>query len=189
MKKLIVPMIVLLILLNACTKECELTIYNDTPIMQKAKIDGIIYEIGANGEPAVEEYFLNSYLIISETVKVQVEYVANSPISYRSPKIFKVEMKPGKDRTFHIRYDRGRIQMRNISPITLDQILLQEEGKEKWSEDLYEGVLDPDDIDEITIKAGSYKMKLIDAYGTVYPLEDIEIVAGEQLMYFFTGEM
>ncbi|MCF7794147.1 MAG: hypothetical protein K9N09_04200 [Candidatus Cloacimonetes bacterium] len=189
MKKMIVPLLIAIALSFGCTKECELKIYNDTPIMQKAKIDGIIYEIQSNGTPAVEEYYLDSYLLLSETQEVAVEYVANSPISYRSPKTFKVEMKPGKNKTYHIKYDRGRIQMRNISPLTLDQILLKKEGSNEWSEDLYDGVLLPDEIDEIAIKAGNYTMKLIDAYGVEYPLVEIEIIAGEQLMHFFTGEM
>jgi len=188
MRIVIISFLLLIALLTGCAKECELKIYNDTPIMQKAKIDGIIYELQSEGEPAVQDYFLNSFIIASETKKVDVEYVANSPVSYVSPRTFKVEMKPGKNRSFHIVYDRGRLQIRNISPFTLDQILLKQPGEE-WSEDLYEGFLLPDEIDVIAVKAGSYSMKLIDAFGIEYPVVEIDIVVGEQLSYFFTGEL
>lgn len=189
MRTVIILVLLLIVLLTGCAKECELKIHNDTPILQKAMIDGIVYELQSDGEPAVQEYFLNSYIITSETVKVEVEYLPNSPVSYVSPQKFKVEMKPGKDRSFHIVYDRGRLQIRNISSFTLDQILLKQADETEWSEDLYEGFLLPNEIDVIAVKAGTYSMKLIDAYGVEYPVEQIEIVAGEQLDYFFTGDL
>ena len=86
-RKILIILIVLLSLL-ACVKESELIIHNDTPIKQEVIIDGTIYEIFPNDPPVKEPYFLNSYVLWNEIVKVSVEYVANSPISYRSPKMF-----------------------------------------------------------------------------------------------------
>ncbi len=189
MRNFMIFVIISAALLAGCAKDCELRIYNDTPILQRAMIDGIVHDIQAGGEPAVETFYLNSYIILSETVKVDVEYIANSPISYRSPKKFKVEMKPGKDKTYRIKYDRGQIQLRNISFVDLDQVLLKKEGSDQWSEDLYEGILEPEEIDEIAVKAGNYTMKILDGFGTEYPLEEIEVIAGEQLQYFFDGQM
>lgn len=189
MIKYMVLLILLASLMISCSKESNLTIYNDTPIMQKASVNGYVYELTANGEPAVETFYLNSFLITGETADVIVEYIPNSPVSYRSYKKIKLQMKPGKDKTLHINYDRGQIQLRNISMVTLDQVLLREIDKDPWTDDLYEGVLEPDEIDIIAYKAGNYAIKIVDATGTEYPEEEIEIICGEQLLYFFTGDM
>lgn len=175
--------------LFGCAKECELVVYNKTPIQQTVKIDGIIYHIPANVGYADETFYLNSFVLWNEKINVSVEYVANSPVSFRSPKTFTVEMEPGKDRSYNVRYDRGQIQLRNISSIILDQVLLRTNNSEEWSEDLYEGSLEPDGIDVIAVKEGNYTLKMIDVYGTEYPLQEVEIIAGEQVMVMFTGEM
>ena len=44
-------------------------------------------------------------------------------------------------------------------------------------------------IDVIAVKEGNYTLKMIDVYGTEYPLQEVEIIAGEQVMVMFTGEM
>jgi len=182
-------LLTVLISLFGCAKECDLSVYNKTPIQQTVKIDGIIYNISANVGYAEETYYLNSYGLWNEKINVSVEYVANSPVSFRSPKTFTVEMKPGKDRSYDVRYDRGQIQLRNISSIILDQVLLKTNNSEDWSEDLYEGTLGPDGIDVIAVEEGSYTAKMVDVYGTEYPLQEVEIIAGEQVMVMFTGEM
>ncbi|HPR18211.1 MAG TPA: hypothetical protein PLD62_08185, partial [Candidatus Cloacimonadota bacterium] len=151
-----------MIILTGCLSEVELKIYNNTPIQQTAKIDGIVYILEANGEPAVETYYLTDYLVTSETVKVQVEYVANSSVSFRSPKTFKVEMKAGKDRTFHIKYDRGQVEFRNISSVTICQVLLQEIGADDWTTCIFEGEILPDEIEVVAAQYGNFKMKIID---------------------------
>ncbi len=182
-------LLVVLISLLGCAKECDLSVYNKTPIQQTVKIDGIIYNIPANIGYAEETYFLNSFILWNEKINVSIEYVANSPVSFRSPKTFTVEMEPGKDRSYNVRYDRGQIQLRNISSIILDQVLLRTNNSEEWSEDIYEGSLEPDGIDVIAVEEGSYTLKILDAYGTEYPLQEVEIIAGEQVMVMFTGEM
>jgi hypothetical protein len=182
-------LLAILISLLGCAKECDLAVYNNTPIQQTVKIDGHIFNMPANDGYAKETYFLNSYALWNDKINIPVEYVANSPVSYRSPRTFTVEMEPGKDRTYHVRYDRGQIQLRNISSITLDQVLLKTNNSEEWSEDLYEGALEPDGIDVIAVEEDNYTLKILDVYGTEYPSQEIVVIAGEQLMVIFTGEM
>ena len=187
-RKILFLMIVLLSLL-ACAKESELIIHNDTPIVQKVKIDGIIFDIFPNDPPVRETYFLNSYVLWNEIVKVPVEYVPNSPISYRSLKSFTVEMKPGKDKTYHINYDRGCIQLRNLSSVRIYQMLTRTDIYDDWSDNILPVTLYPDEIRTVALKENYYSIKLIDDFGTEYPIEHIIVVAGETIMLVFTGEL
>lgn len=184
-----VLMILSILLLIGCDTDTELRIYNDTPIMQQARVNGYTHQIAPGGEPVVEKFILNHYLFFGETAEVVVEYLPNSPISFRSYKKMNLKIKPNQERKLHINFDRGQLQLRNLAPVALDQVLLQEIGKTSWTEDLYEGILEPENIDIIAHQAGSYNLKFIDAYGIEYPVSQIEIVAGEQLMIIFDGSL
>ena len=127
-------------------------------------------------------------MFFSETVKVPVEYVETL---YRSYKKFNVTMKPNKDKKYHVTFDRAGLQLRNISPgITVDKVQLREVDDDEWSEDLYDGYLLPDEVEEpFPVPRGIFYMRLEDLYGGQYPEELVEFIAGEIFVYFFDGQL
>ena len=185
MLRMIYLTLLVLLLLTGCVKEAELTIYNDTPLLAKVSIDGIIYELSAGGEPAKETYYLDSYLLFGENIKVPITYIQTTP--YRTQKQFNAEMKPGKDKTYHVKFDRGQMQFWNISPVTIWEITLREIDDDEWSDNLLNEVIYPNDNKVIPFEYGNYIMKIVDPNGYEWLQVEVEIIAGETLTYYFWG--
>lgn len=120
MKKILI-LFALLILLAACSKQSDLTVYNDTGQSVRVVVGRTIYQLLPNDSPAVETCYLNSFILFGETKKVPI--IVDEKI-YLEPKDFYIEMKPGKDRSYHIELDRAGIQISNpsIYPISGAQL-------------------------------------------------------------------
>ncbi|MDO9577813.1 MAG: hypothetical protein Q7J16_08010 [Candidatus Cloacimonadales bacterium] len=185
MPRMIYLVLMALIMLTGCLKEAELTISNNTPLLAKVSIDGIIYELPAGGEPAKETYYLNSYLLFGESVKVPVEYIQTTP--YRSQKRFNVEMKPGRDKSYHVKFNRGQLQFWNLAPVTIYSMKIRETDDDEWSDNLLDDVVYSEENEVIPIEDGIYFVRLVDPNGFEYEQFEIEIIAGETLPYYFWG--
>jgi hypothetical protein len=185
MLRMIYLVLLVIILLTGCMKEAELTVYNDTHLQAKVSIDGLIYDLAPEGEPAKETYYLDSYLLYGDKLEIPVEYIQTTP--YRTEKKFTVEMKPGKDKTYHIRFDRGQMVFWNISPVTIYEIKVRDVDDDEWSDNLLQNVIDPDDNSVIPIPYGNYIMKISDPNGFEWLQDEIEIPAGETITYWFWG--
>ena len=168
-----------------CAKEAELLIYNDTPLQAKVSIDGIIHEMAAEGDPVREIFYLNSYLLFGEGVSVPVEYIQTTP--YRTQRQFNVKLKPGQDKTYHVRFDRGQMQFWNISPVSVYEISIREIDDDEWSDNFLDSVIYTDDNEVIPIPYGNYIMRIIDHNGFEWLQDEIEITAGETITYWFWG--
>ncbi|MFC1898159.1 hypothetical protein ACFLYJ_01160 [Candidatus Cloacimonadota bacterium] len=184
MLRMIYLFLLVFILLTGCMKEAELTIHNDTPSLAKVSIDGIIYDL-YEGESAKETYYLDSYLLFGDTEKIPVRYIQTTP--YRTEKQFTVEMKPGKDKTYNVKFNRGLIQFWNLSPVIIYEISVREIDDDEWSENLITDVINPDDITTFPVKAGHYMLRIIDPNGFEYQQIQIEIIAGETEDLLFYG--
>ena len=181
--KRMIYFILLLILAAGCSREAELVISNETPVLMKVSIDGYIHDLPAGGEPVKEIFYLNSYLLFGETVKVPVEYIQTTP--FRSYKKINVEMKPGMEKKLAVRFDRGQLELWNLSTVPIYAITICKTGDDEWSENLISEVLLHEDSAVIPIKSGSYLMKLVDPSGFEFDVVELEIIAGETLTFWF----
>jgi hypothetical protein len=165
-------------------KEAELTVKNETPLLAKVSIDGIIYEL-YEGESATETYYLDSYLLFGDTKKVPVKYIQTTP--YRTEKKFNVEMKPGKNEEFSVKFNRGQIQFWNISAVSVYEVCVRDIDDDDWSENLLNNVIAPEENEVFPIGAGHYMMRILDPNGFEWLQEEIEINVGETITYWFWG--
>ena len=124
MKKILL-FLILLTLLGACAKQSDLTIYNDTDHSIRIIMNGTIYQLFPNEPPAVEKFYLNSFILYGETVDVPI--IIEGQI-YLEHKEFSIEMKPNKNRSYHVRYDRAGIQISNPSIYTITSLQLKKES-------------------------------------------------------------
>ncbi|MCD4797095.1 MAG: hypothetical protein K8R49_08010 [Candidatus Cloacimonetes bacterium] len=183
MKHILYIMIFFSLFFASCAKESELKIYNDTGHVITVKVDHFAHRMLNDGEPVINTYYLNSYILFGETVEVPVEYVESF---YRSHKKFIVTMKPNKDKVYHVIFDRAGLEIRNVLHGTIiDKVQLREVSSDEWSDDLYEGYLPPDEIDTIPVLPGTYYIRIEDVYELQYPEELIEFTVGETTMYVF----
>ena len=186
MKKLILFIIPALLFFSACAKESHLTIHNDTGQTITVKLDHISHLMYPNSEPVVETYFLNSFILYGETKKVPVEYVGTP---YLKQNNFTVEMKPGKDKVYHVKLNLACLTIRNISPgLTIAKVRLMNVDGVEWTEE-YEVNIAADEVETISVEPGDRLIQIEDIYETIFPSEYIELIAGEMTIYIFTGEM
>ena len=184
MKKKIFYLIILT-LLGACAKQSDLTIYNDTDHLVKIIMNGTIYRLLSNDPPAVETFYLNSFILFGETVDVPI--IIEGQI-YLEHKEFKIEMKPNKDRSYHVELDRAGMQISNpsIYPITGAQ-LRKEDGDWEYALGFF-NVYSEELSSTMSISADYDYIKIY--YNTGYNqnefIEDtIELNIGETTTYVF----
>ncbi len=190
MKKLILFIIPALLFLSACAKESYLTVHNDTGQTVTIKIDHISHLMYTNSEPVIETYFLNSYIFYGETKKVPVEYVGTP---YLKQNNFTVEMKPGKDKVYHVELNLAGLNIRNISPgVTIAKVKLMDVDGVEWTEE-YEVNIAADEVETIFVEPGVKLIQMEDVHGISYPEEYqgifYELIVGEITIFIFTGEM
>ena len=184
MKKLILHIIPLFLLFSACAKESHLTVHNDTGQTITVKIDHISYLMYPNSEAVEETYFLNSYIIYGETKKVPVEYVGTPYLKHNN---FNVEMKPGKDKVYHVELNLACLTIRNLSPgLTITKVRLKDVGSVEWTEE-YDVYIAAEEIETISVEPGDKLIQIEDVYESIYQSEDIELIAGETSVYNFFG--
>ena len=111
MKKILILMFVF-ILLIACARQSDLTVYNDTEHSIRVILGSTIHQLYPNDPPAVETCYLNSFILFGETKKIPVIIEGQIFLEHKD---FYIEMKPGKDRSYHIELDRAGIQISNPS--------------------------------------------------------------------------
>ncbi len=184
MKKIIILLIVL-IALGACARQSDLTVYNDTGQSVRVVLGSTIHQLFPNDPPAVETCYLNSFILFGETKKVPV--IVDGSM-YLENKDFHIEMKPGKDKSYHIELDRAGIQISNPSIYTITSAQLRmEDGDWEYALgffDVYSEELSPTmsvlaDYDQIKI---FYDI----GYNQVEYIEDvIELNIGETTTYIF----
>ena len=71
MKKILI-FLIFLILIGACAKQSDLTIHNDTGHSIRIIMNGTIYQLLSNDPPAVETFYLNSFILFGETIDVPI---------------------------------------------------------------------------------------------------------------------
>ncbi len=186
MKKKIL-FLILLTLLGACAKQSDLTIYNDTDHSVKIIMNGTIHQLLSNDPPAVEPFYLNSFILFGETIDVPI--IIEGQI-YLEHKEFTIEMKSNKDKSYRVEFDRAGMQISNpsIYPIT-DVQLRKEDGDWEYvlgfinvySEELSSTMSVSADYDYIKIYYNT-------GYNQYEFIEDtIELNIGETTTYIFTG--
>ncbi|MBC8414983.1 MAG: hypothetical protein ISS80_06105 [Candidatus Cloacimonetes bacterium] len=184
MKKLILYFIPVLLLFSACAKESDLTVHNDTGQTVTVKIDHILHLMYTNSEPVVETYFLNSFIFYGETKKVPVEYVGTP---YLKQNNFTIEMKPGKDKVYHVELNLACLTIRNLSPgLTITKVRLMDVGSVEWTEE-YEVNIAAEEIETISVEPGDKFVQIEDIYESIFQSEYFELIAGETSLYNFFG--
>ena len=97
-------------------------------------------------------------------------------------------MKPNKNKSYHVEFDRAGLQINNISPHTISKVQLRKEGEEDWSENVIEDILSAETLGQVFSIIPDYNfIKITDIFDTEYPVELIELNAGETIIYIFTG--
>lgn len=175
-------------LLVACAKQSDLTVYNDTDHSIRIIMNGTIYQLSPNEPPAIEKFYLNSFIFYGETVDVPI--IIEGQI-YLEHKEFSIEMKPNKDKSYHVEFDRAGLQISNPSIYTITSLQLKKEG-EDWeyvlgfpiviySEELSSTMSVPEDYDyiRITYTLGNDQYEHSDY--------SIDLNIGETITFIFTG--
>ena len=150
-------LLIVLIALAACARQSDLTVYNDTEQSVRVVLGSTIHQLFPNDPPAVETCYLNSFILFGETKEVLV--IIDGQI-YLENKDFHIEMKSGKDKSYHIELDRAGIQISNPSIYTITRTQLKKEDGD-WEDalgsfDVYSEELSPtmsilSDYDQIKI--------------------------------------
>ena len=176
--------LILLTLLGACAKQSDLTIYNDTDHSIRIIMNGTIHQLLSNDPPAVETFYLNSFILFGETLNALV--IIEGQI-YLEHKEFTIEMKPNKNRSYHVEFDRAGLQINNASTHTISKVQLRKEGEESWSENIIDELLSAETLGQVFSIIPDYDyIKVTDIFDTEYPVELIELNAGETTTYIFT---
>ena len=181
----IIALLTVFFLLVACAKESELTIYNDTGHSVTVIFNDTIHQLFSNDPPAVEIFYLNSFILFGETINVPI--IIERQI-YLEPKNFTIEMKPNKDKSYHVEFDRAGLQINNVSIYPIGVVQLRKESDEEWSENVIEEILYPETLGQVfSISPDFIHIKITDIYDTEYQEELIELNTGETTTYIFTG--
>jgi hypothetical protein len=184
MKKFILFLLPALLFFSACAKESYLTVHNDTGQTITIKVDHISHLMYPNSEPVVETYFLNSFIFYGEIKKVPVEYVGTP---YLKQNNFTVELKPGKDKVYHVKLNLACLKIRNLSPgLTITKVRLMDVDGVEWTEE-YEVYIAAEEIETISVEPGNKFVQIEDIYESIYQSEYIELIAGETSVYNFFG--
>lgn len=184
MKK-ILTLFITLILLGACAKQSDLTVYNDTEQSIRVVLGSTIHRLYPNDPPAVETCYLNSFILFGETKKVPV--IIDGQI-YLEHKDFHIEMKPGKDRSYHVVLDRAGLQINNVSLFPISIIQLRRNGEESWSENVIDEILYAETSSPIFSIIPDYDyIKMTDIFENEHPEEFIELNTGETTTFVFFG--
>ncbi len=184
MKKTLSLLIVLL-LLAACAKQSDLTVYNDTEQSVTVILGGTIHQLLPNDPPVVETYYLNSFVLFGETIDVLI--IVNGQI-YLEHKEFTIEMKPNKDKAYHVELDRAGLQINNASLFPISAIQLRTDGEESWSENLIDEILYAETSSPVFSIIPDYDyIKITDVFENEYPEELIELNSGETTTFVFFG--
>lgn len=177
----------LLILLVACAKKSNLTIYNDSSISIRVIMNGTIYHLFQNDPPAVETFYLNSFILYGETIDVPIIIEGHT---YLEHKEFTIEMKPNKDKSYHVELDRAGLQISNPSIFTITGAQLRRE-EDDWeyalgffgvySEELSPNFSVSEDYDYIRIyyDIGNEQIEYIE--------NTIDLIIGETTTFIFIG--
>ncbi len=186
MKK-VLTLLIILILIGACARQSDLTVYNDTEQSIRVVLGSTIHRLYPNDPPAVETCYLNSFILFGETKKVPV--IIDGQI-YLEHKDFHIEMKPGKDRSYHVVLDRAGIQISNPSIHTITGIQLRMEEYD-WEYALgFFGVFSEELSPTMSISADYDQIKIFYSigYNQIEFIEDtIDLVIGETTTYIFTS--
>ena len=186
MKKKIL-FLILLTLLGACAKQSDLTIYNDTDHSIRIIMNGTIHQLLSNDPPAVETFYLNSFILFGETIDVPV--IINGQI-YLEHKEFTIEMKSNNDKSYHVEFDRAGMQISNPSIYQITGAQLRKEDGD-WEYALgFFNVYSEELSSTMSISADYDYIKIY--YNTSYNqnefIEDtIELNIGETTTYVFEG--
>ncbi len=177
--------LVTIILLGACAKQSDLTIYNDTDHSIRIIMNGTIHQLLANDPPAVETFYLNSFILFGETIYVPIIIEGQT---YLEHKEFTIKMKPNKDKAYHVEFDRAGLQINNVSLFPISIVQLRKEGEADWSDNIIEEVLYTETISPIFSVLPIYDfIKITDIFDTEYPEILIDLNAGETTLFVFFG--
>ncbi len=184
MKK-ILTLLIILILLGACARQSDLSVYNDTNHSIRVILNGTIYQRLHNDPPIVETYYLNSFILFGETIDVPI--IIEGQI-YLEPKEFTIKMKPNKDKTYHVEFDRAGLQINNVSLFPISIVQLRSEDDDDWSENVINDTLHTETSTPIFSIIPDYDyIKMTDIFETEYPEELIEFNVGETTTFIFLG--
>ena len=183
-KKLI--MLIVIIVLGACARQSDLTVYNDTGQSIQVVLGSTIHQLFPTDPPAVETCYLNSFILFGETKEVPV--IINGQI-YLEYKDFHIKMKPGKDRSYHVELDRAGIQISNpsIYPISGAQ-LRKEDGDWEYALGSPFSVFSEELSPTISVLADYDYIKISYSIGNNqndYVEDAIELSIGETTTYIF----
>lgn len=184
MKKLLMLLIVL-ILLGACAKQSDLSIYNDTSHTITVILNGTIYQLLQNDPPAVETFYLNSFVLYGETIDVPVIIEGQT---YLEHKEFEIEMKPNKDKTYHVEFNRAGLQINNVSLFSISTVQLRKEGEDEWSDNIIDEIIYTENLSSTFSVIPDYDfIMMTDTFGNEHTEESIELNVGETTTFVFFG--
>jgi hypothetical protein len=183
MRKLIL-LVGLVVLLVGCTQEGYLAVHNKTGARAEVVIDGTRFTL--IGETTVEEvYYVDSYLLFSESVKVDIEHLGPMHLE---PRKYSVSISPNKTKHVNIYYDRSGLFMLNNSTTHIMEVYLRDKETGELSENYLPKPIIHSETELFPVITGSYFVVVIDGYGHDYESEEeIEFVAGENHTIIFNG--
>jgi hypothetical protein len=96
-------------------------------------------------------------------------------------------MYAGQDKTYKIVKNRAVLILYNVATETIAEVYFREDNSNKWSENYLEGFLFQDGSIYLPVEEKYDWIKIVDMYGTEFPEQEIELIAGENIEFYFTG--
>lgn len=174
----------LVVFIVGCTQEGYLNVHNKTGSRAEVVIDGTRYTL--IGETTVEEmFYVDSYLLFSESVKVDIEHLGPMHLE---PRKYSVRISPNKTKHVNIYYDRSGLFMLNNSTTHIMEVYFREGETGELSENYLPEPIGYSETELFPVKPGTVYVVVIDGYGNDYESEEeIEFVAGENHTIVFNG--
>ena len=181
----IIMLLFTLIILGACAKQSDLIVYNDTGHTITVILNGTIYQHLQNDSTAVETFYLNSFILYGETIDVPVIIEGQT---YLEHKDFTIEMKPNKDKTYHVEFDLAGLQISNVSLFQISKVQLRKEGEDDWSENIIDEIIYTETLSPTFSVIPDYDFIMVtDTFGNEHPEDLIELNTGETTTFVFFG--
>ncbi|MCF7858143.1 MAG: hypothetical protein K9N07_02300 [Candidatus Cloacimonetes bacterium] len=172
-----------LILITACATESEIEIFNDTENSVSFVLGDRIYHLLPADPPAAQTFYVNSYILFSETLKVP--FILEGQVFLESKeKVFRI--KANVNKKYHITFDRAGLQISNPSVYTISAVYLRREGDDDWGDSIIEEPIYSENISSVlSVEPDFNYIKITDSFGSEFQEEALDLQVGETTIYIF----
>jgi hypothetical protein len=138
-----------------CSKDTDITIYNDTPYRFEAVVDGEIIQLSKD-QSFCKNYILNYLPLASETKDVKIEVRESRYIEAYTRNI---ELRANEDESHHVKLTRSVLSIQNQAAYTIKAVKCYDESKKEWSENLITRDYLPETVFEIYVSPTNSTLK------------------------------